>query len=416
MFILLWIKLNQYSFRTRLLAGLSVVLILILIASSVIFRLFYFDSLTRFTSKNTKIYFQLDLRHGSDNFYKIKLIDAILKQYGISDIDRHLINSQLAIICDESDNDLNCGLLIKTEKKSEIISYLKDMQANFKELRSDTVIISDNVTWLKKIKKSHNPFIYLKYQSAIFRYDALTLAINQPKVLTNEISKGLYFNNLSKTAKFKGEITPAGLILLPKKLDNIFFAHNDEKSDKEPANCDININSETGADSKLAQLMPILSQPYNLCLNKINSTDNIYNDYEFTLTSDQLLDSPENIEQLEKRLLNLASLIQPKQKTYYLKDGTRISEFVSNNNNLAFISATSSRSIPLLSGNNLFYYETKGKLIVSNQEISSIKINFPTSDANSARIRINALPAGQIKDILSDFSYLIINDDKIILK
>jgi len=416
MFILIWIKFNQYPFRTRLLAGLSVAFILIFIIGIILFCRYCFNDLARYTSKNTKIYFQADLRHGSDNFYKIKLIDSILNQYGLEDIDRHLINSRLAIICDESANNLNCGLLIKSDNKSEIARYLKAKQAGFRELKSGAVIISDDDYWLNSVKKSHNPLIYFKYQSTLYRNSSLTLVINQPTILNNGISKGLYFSNLSKSAKFKGEITTAGLIILPKKLNNAFFSSKNEISMSRSLDCDIYVSSENGVGQKLALLMPILSQPYDICLNKTNSTGNIYNDYEFTIISDQLPDSAEKIAQLENKLLDLASLIQPKQKVYYLKDGTKILEFVSNNNNLSFISTTSTRSIPLLGDRNLHYYESMGKLIISNQEICSIKMNFPESDANYAIIRISALPAGQIQNILSGFSYLILNKDKIMIK
>ncbi|MFA6526762.1 MAG: hypothetical protein WCT26_05155 [Candidatus Buchananbacteria bacterium] len=373
-------------------AGLSVCFVFILILATSYYRIFLFDDLARYSSKNTEIYLHLDNRGASDNFYKIKVTDAILKSFHINDLDRHLIGSELAIICDNYSGDLVCGLIIQARKTDELEKYLADKRIIFRSMDKNTIIIGADASWLKVIKKSYNPFRYLESQSAYGKFGALTLVINQPTILTSEISKVIKLSGLDNSSKFNGAISNSGLIFKPASLSNIFSPASVRSLI--PASCDIEINSSKGS----------------LCANRSGLSGDLLEDFDFTLSSPQL--SKENTIKFEKFFLNLASYSQPAQKVYYLNDGTKIIELRPNAAN-AFSGASSTKTIRLKQ-KTLYYTNSESGLTISN--IIGLKGPSSKDIGGYLSVRINALPKGQIKDILSEFSYLTANDNQIILR
>lgn len=429
MFALLLIKFNQLAIRTRLMAGLSVGLIFIIILAASYYRIFLFDNLARYGSKNTEIYLHLDNRGVSDNFYKIKVTDAILKSFHINDLDRHLIGSELAIICDDYAAELDCGLIIQAKKPETLEKYLADKQIVFRSMNKNTIIIGADASWLKVIKKSYNPFRYLESQSAYGKFGAMTLILNQPAKMQNEIAKILHLSDLKNGIKLNGAITGRGIIFKSFGLAAPFSSIKSSLTDglSDPV-CDIMINSNRGYQSKIlsgyilqlfagnyASALPNLTgKQFNLCMDKTASSGNLIKDYDITIESSSKLDAA-GIIALDKLLLNLAARSQPTAKTSYLNDGTKISELFAKPENFSFESASGTKSIKINDSISINYSNSEAGLAVSN------KIGIKTSGSdklpdNHISIRINVLPKGQIKDILSEFSYLVATDNQILLK
>jgi|GEM_PF-1964934 len=429
MFALLLIKFNRYPLRTRLLAGLSVVLILTLLIAAAYYRFRCYDRLSCFTSPATAVYLHLDWRDLPENFYKIKLADAIFEPFGLADLDRHLIQRESAVICDEYRNELACGLIIQTDQIGKLQEYLAGRQLDFKKLNSNSLIISQNDAWLKTVKRSFNLFRYFRYQSAVGRFGALTLAFNQPELLNNEIGRTISLAGIGRFTKLNGAVAASSLIFnaghwnfpffQPAKVKNIATA---------PAGCDIFINSGNGIKAEplanhLERLIAgsaavetdFLIQPFAACLRRTGSTGNPLNDYGWTLVYNQSV-KPETEQKIEKILLNLAAKIQPRQKNLYLTDGTRVAELFPNNRNLSFVSATGTRAILLSAGKNLYYTTSSAGLLISNEPFGANSLNLSEKYPNLASVRIDSLPQNQIKRLLSGFSYLLASDKQIIVR
>ncbi|MFA5020886.1 MAG: hypothetical protein WC517_02375 [Patescibacteria group bacterium] len=429
MFALLLIKFNRYPLRTRLLAGLSVVLILTLLITAAYYRFRYYDRLSRFTSPNTIAYLHLDWRDMPENFYKIKLADAILEPFGLADIDRRLLQRESAVICDEYRNELVCGLIIQTDQINELQKYLVSEQINFKKLNSNSLIASQNDAWLKTVKRSFNFFRYFRYQSAVGRFSALTLALNQPRLLNNELGRTLYLAGVEHFIKLNGSAAAASLVF---EFDNWLIAPFRSAKIKNtatvPAGCDIFISSNDGIGAKpltnyLGRLIAgptaaetdFLIQPFTACLRRTGSTGNVLNDYGWTLASNQPI-GPETEQKIEKLLLSLAARLQPRQKNLYLSDGTRVAELFLDNRNLSFVSATGTRAILLSAGQNLYYATSSAGLLISNEPFGANFLNLSEKYPNYASVKINSLPQNQIKRLLSEFSYLLASDKQIIVR
>jgi len=431
MFALLLIKFNQLSIRTRLLAGLSVGLILILLASIAYYKAFCYDDLSRYTSKNTQVYFHLDNRSTPDNFYKIKVTDALLKPFGLSDLNRHLIGSELAVVCDNFSNELDCGLIIQARQAAGVNKYLTDKHIVFRQLDPDIFIVSPRGNWLKTVKKSINPFRYLRYQSTVGHYGSLTMVFNQPSQLTDEISKASYLVGLNGSAKFSGAIANSGITIRTASLRNAFSFGSAKFSSENSVStsCDVFINSKNNSISKTlnsyifslftgitssTDATSFLNRHFGLCMNKTGSTGDLIKDYDVLIKSDQQLDDPD-IKTLETILLNLASYSEPEIKTSYLNDGTKIIELKSAPENLSFINASGTRSIGLNGDKSLYYSNTASGLIISDK-IGLDKASEQKFSGDYLSVRINSMPAGQIKDILSAFSYLSASQGQMTIK
>jgi len=429
MFALLLIKFNRLAIRTRLIGGLSVGLVFILLAAFSAYAVFFFDDLSRYASENTEIYLHLDKRNAPDNFYSIKLADAMLAQFRLDDLDRHLAGSESAVLCDSYAGELACGLIIQTGQTEKFSQYLAAKHIIFRKLTGGTFIVGQNSDWLGTIKKSHNPFRFLKFQSTVGRYGALTIGISQPLILNDEISKTIHFSGAKSFAKFNGAITSQGIAIKTAGFADMFSFGNGQikSSNGIDAACDLMVISDHGFDSdplnasisglflNTASTTDLINQPFSFCANKINSTGNFIDDYDFILGSDQPIDS-NGIVQLERILLNLASKSQPSVKKYYLDDGTKISELFSNPDGLTFESATSSKRIRLSESKTLFYSNSSsGGLIVSNK-IGLIMPNNRPDNKNYLSLRISSLPDSPTKEILSDFSYLSAIDGQAVIR
>lgn len=429
MFALLLIKFNQLAIRTRLMAGLSVGFIFVIVLAASYYRIFLFDDLARYGSKNTEIYLHLDNRGAPDNFYKIKVIDAILKSFHINDLDRHLIGSELAVLCDNYASEHDCGLIIQTKKTDALEKYLVDKQIVFRSMNKNTIIIGADTSWLKVIKKSYNPFRYLRNQSAYGKFGAMTLVLNQPINLQNEIAKILYLGNLKSSIKLNGAITGQGIIFQSNGFSVPFASIKSSlPNGLSDWTCDIMINSADGYQSKILSgyilqlfagnytpaLPDLTGKRFNLCMNRVASSGDLLKDYDITIKSSDELDAA-GIIALEKLLLNLAARSQPTAKTSYLNDGTKISELFSRPENFSFESASGTKSIKINDSISINYSNSESGLAISNK-ISMKAPNMDKLPDDFIFIRINALPKGQVKDILSEFSYLAASDNQIILR
>lgn len=428
MFALLLIKFNRLTVRARLFGGFSAGLILLLLAAIASYSAFCFDDLSRYASKNTLIYLHLDNRSAPDNFYKLKVTDAILKPFRMDDLHRRLLGSEIAVMCDEFNGQMECGLILQTKQAAGTRKFLTDNHLVFRQLDYGAFIVGQPENWLKTVKKSRNPFAFLKYQSALGRYGSLTLVLRQPQPLNNHLSKIISLADFGDAAKFNGSIANGGIFIKPAGFGGILPALPEKAQDKNEAVCDISIRSINGRtaapldDFMIRSLTAststlageFLGRRFSLCMNKTGSTGNLILDYDISLRSDRQLDDQQR-QKLEAMLLGLASKAVPGIKMSYLTDGTKILEIRAKPENFAFESASGTRSIALISGKSLFYSNTASGLIIGNK--AGIDSIYSLKSANNyLSIRINSMPQGQIKDILSDFSYISASNGQISLR
>ncbi len=431
MFALALIKFNRLSIRTRLLAGLSVGLIFLLLISIIGYKIFCFDELSRYASIDTEVYLHLDNRDSADNFYRLKLTDSLLDKFKLTGLDRHWLGSEMAVICDNYSKNLVCGLVIQTNKPNNLRNYLTANHYEFIELSDNIYILGADAAWLKSIKASYNPFRYLSYQGEIGRYGALTIVINRPFNLGDDLQQIFKLGNIKTSAKFSGTINNSEILIKPEGLKNILPVglKNIKTLTPDNSNCDLQINSKISAISSAfsiyllnfatitaSTITPKMPNDYfNLCLNKTGSSGNLIADYDILWQSSKQLDSPK-IQTLENELLNLATKNNPIEKTSYLDDGTRISElFPSDPASFSFQSASGTKFIKLNDTKNLYYSNSGAGLMISNNP-GLILQNYKQNTDQSIFLKLNSLPSGQIKDIFSDFSFLTVIDNQIILR
>ena len=169
MFILLYLKSSSLNYRTRLLAGLSVLIVFFLIILMIIMRLFVFAEFSRYISLNTFFYLNYN-RSIADNFYSLKIDETLLQSFRLAGLDRHWLGDELAVICDKYENHTQCGLIIQSPHQQQLEQYLASSTIIYRRLNNDTDIIGNNEPWLKAIKLSHNPFSYWRSQGSAGKF------------------------------------------------------------------------------------------------------------------------------------------------------------------------------------------------------------------------------------------------------
>jgi len=423
MLFLLYLKFFKLPIRTRLLAGLSVCLILLLIGLAIVLNIFAFDGLSHLASDKTVFYLHWNWRP-PDNFYRLKATDAILAKFGLSDFDRHQIASELAIVCDRHDSQVTCGLGIEAKQIKIIEQYLTDKKIDFRYLGKKIIVISNNKDWLNNLKISHNPLNYLKFQSGLSRYHELTVMVQTPPNLNSESAKLIYLLSFNQGQKINGLISTQGVILKKFELADLFSPPTLPAT--EQTDCDLIIetgkpkkNSLTefnftklfGQDSDLLALFD--SYPLAACLKKTGPGNNLLTDYGVNISSHTLLDNPAR-QKIEQGLIILASRLSPSSRSVYLNDGTKVVEFYPNIHNFEISRNGDTNTIDLYNGRKLVYKLSNQGLILSN---SADQASLAASGTNNYLFaRINNLPNTPIKKYLGDFSYLIANNNVLLIK
>jgi hypothetical protein len=423
-FSLLLIKFKSLNIRTRLLAGLSVCLVSAVIFIIPYYCLVVFDGLSRVASSKTVFYLHWNFRP-ADNLYRLKVTDSLLNKFGLQQFDRHLIGSELAIICDDYQKKLDCGLALKTNNSRATEKFLADHKIVYKKLKNKVFIIGGRSEWIKQVTLSYNPFNFLNLQSVIGQSNELTIAFRISNNLTNDLEKIFYLTGSDKTIKISGAITSKGIALRLAEHLNVF---KQSQSLRPPeADCDLFFlvakpikNGITDfilsqlIDQKNDLLSSFSNQPLAACLKKIGSANNLLTDYDINFRSPASLDNSAQAK-IEQALLRLASRLEPLQKTTYLNDGTKVIELFANTGGHTITKTSNAYSLKLADGREFNYSISESGFNLSNNPSNLNKI-LPAVQNNYFFVRINALPKSVWQKYLSDFSYLMADDSGLLIK
>lgn len=412
MFLLSWLQYQKQPLQTRLTAGFSALVIIVCLFLLIVCRFFIVDKVSLYADPQTVLYLKMETG-GRDDYYKNKIIESLLAEYGLADLDRHWLNQELAVTCSSPANHLDCRLIIRSGKASKIKDYLRGQQIAFQNPARDIIIVGDAS---QTAKKSHNPFFYWQFQDGLFKKDLL-LVLRPPQKLSSELEKGLAF--LPKNLKLRGQTSNQGIVLaafgnrqikpleiLP--VDLLIKTTADNK--KSTANWP-NLADNCLIDKDLANILS--SQNLVLTLTKKNADRNFLNGYDFFLSSGQQLKADDQ-KKLESFLLSLAQITESTEKNFYLNDGTKIT-LLNKNTSIAFAAEGNLMVLPLKNGNKLYYSNNNGLMAGDNQNFQPrLPDNLPDSYIFA---RIAGLPDNSpFKIFLKDFSFLEITDKAIVIR
>jgi hypothetical protein len=414
MFTLIYLIFKQASIRARLTAGISVLVVLILILSSSFIVLTAFG-FPRYTTNQTTFYLQLKLK-GNDNHYGLKVINTILNNFRLLNLDRHLLKDELAVTCDSVENIFNCSLLIKTDQISELEKFLNDNYLTFRQLSNDTFVIGNHPD---KIKKSYNPFTYLKFHP-LLESPGLFLVARQPTSYYSPAEKLL--RPINGKIKLSGETTNKNLILKPAT----FFNHFQKATTHSLTETDLDffIRLETiepllkGLENIYGQTLELKAELSNklkqtevlLLLSKNELNDNAFDYYDFSIELKNNFSNEEQAE-LAKAIAASMAVLYPTVETLTLSDGTKIN-----------LLKTNTKLQPEPVENNYLIKLSENRQITLVQEadqliIQSTEINREIESSENIFIRLNSLPENDfIKKLLREFNFLSIFSDEIVIR
>jgi hypothetical protein len=414
MFTLIYLIFKQASIRARLTAGISVLVVLILILTGSFILLTAFGS-HRYVNNDTVFFLSMKTQL-TDNQYGIKIINTILKPFELSDLDRHLIKKELTILCHSPSKIFYCNLIIRTDRSEELENYLKEKELSFIKKEKNIFVVGKNS---EKIIKSYNPFTYLKFHP-LLELPSLFLVARKPINYYSTAEKLL--RPINGKIKLSGETTNGNLILKPTTI----FNRSQKTASHSPA--------ETGVDLviKLETIEPLLESWANiygrslelkpelttklkqtsvlLLLKKNELVGNAFDYYNFSLQLNNNFSIEEQVE-LAKAIADSMAVLYPVVETLTLSDGTKIN-LLKTNTKLQPEPIENNYLIKLSENRQITLIQEADKLIIKSAEIRT-----ENESPESLFIRLNSLPEHNfIKTLLREFNFLSIFSDEIVIR
>lgn len=408
MLTILIIKFLRLPLKTRLIAGFSVLFLLILLSLLIIFKLFVFEQLSRLPNNDTLIYFHLNLdRQG--NLQQIKIVEQLLNDFDLSDLDRRLLGQELAFICGQENNTYACHLALLTTNQQLLAEYLQAKKIIFQQNKK--IFTIGQAGQLPAINKSRNPLSYLNYQSGI-PAQPITLTVKRPQKFTSAEEKLLSF--LPSDFKLTGTTENNQLVLGTKKLFDL------QKINSQDLDFILKITPDQSLTEKkwLGQntLGMIMDQSYGeifLAGKKVKDTGDLINDYQLFFSATK--QPTENIVALWKdTYAQLAGALLPAEKSVYLNDNTRV-KLLMPNSDPAFETEREINKIKTSEHQTLFYGRENNQFIAGNDQ------NFQPSaqdyESEFLFLRIASLSdSNLLKKYFSNYSFIILSGDSLLLE
>lgn len=423
MLSLLFIHFNKQNFRTRLLAGISVLAIISFLIIVIFFRAFLYDPLALYASKNTFFYLHLNI-DSKGNYYQTKLIDSIINNFDLTDFDRHQFKNELAVVCNQSIND-NCYLIFFPRDKKIAEQYFQNKKILYQTPGFKTLIIPLTANNNKILKKSWSPLVYWHYHSGLLK-DDLTLVLNQINKPHTINQKLLAF--LKPSLRLSGRINNRGIVL---KTLSFTATKSDWESDyldinNPPTDILINLINKSSLSPLLINYFNLISKNnagsiisllsdngFTLYIQKNGNSNDLLNNYKILITS-PAKPAGKDLAKIKATISEISGYLLPVEKNIYLNDGTKVT-LLNPNNNINSEQTEQSYKSPIGNEKNIYLNTSASGITISNDPGFQPKTS--NSNNNYGLIRISSLPNyNPIKQYLNEFSFLYFEENKIIIK
>ncbi|MFA6594325.1 MAG: hypothetical protein WCT16_03655 [Candidatus Buchananbacteria bacterium] len=442
MIALLIIKLKQISYRSRLLAGISVGVVFSLILINLLNGLNSNDKLAKFAGANTTFYLSVNLSSAEKSLAGLKVIDRLLADYQLTDFNRHWLKSNLGQVCLADNNNQSCFLLFDAAKSSKVRDYL--VQKNIPYRRWGGIFaVADNQEKLKSLKTVWL-FSPLKLQDKLNRPRDITVYLrpqtgNSPKTLKITSLAITKRGGLAWHGKFSGSTInltgdqhsfplwswPLISVGQPPQTDNDadfililsepakFFRQwyktilsSLPKDYRLQEKITAQLKKSYGFDLADQFWFQLISEPLTIIAKSRSATGtDLLNDYDLALFLSAKSDlSVENAKKIETIMKKLVSRRQPQVKTIYLSDGTPVTELLSGGEPQES-SSTDGKRVFANSDQSftLFYSLQNGRLELGNNLLW--RISPPPFNNDYLKINLQTFRT-YVSPVLSDFNWL----------
>ncbi len=417
MLTLIFLFYQRLSFRTRLIAGISVLAIITIIFGSIIIYQEVLTGLHRYTNNQTVFYLELNLKK-NDNLYGSIIINRLLADFELINLDRNLLTNNLALSCDSANRLFKCQLIFKTNSPSSVVEFLTEQEINFSKLSKNTFVIGRN---LDNIKKNYNPLVYLNYKTW-FNNPAILIITKQPTNLFSKPEKLL--KQLDKNLKLTGVTSENNLKLKTIGLSNIFYRKNTQElenlnyydfffnSQNQKNWLPKILNSVTLKKTEEIKKLNQLNSDLTIILKQKVSSSKTIKDYDFFIKLETEI-SEDNQEALKELLLELAQLFNPLQEIKIFSNNDRLI-LLKKNNNLNVKSIEGLNFIELSNDQRLFIEITDRYLTLTNQFYFQVENEMPR---DYIFINLKTLSDNNFfNHLLTDFQTLEVINNQLILK
>lgn len=423
MLSLIFLYFRKQDYRTRLLAGVSVLAMAIAIFALAFFKFFIYSPLARYASADTVFYLHLKLSK-QGNYYQTGIINSIADHFQLENFDHHYPKKEIAVICGKDPAD--CHFIFFAENKKISERYFQENKISYKLSDGNVFFIPLSRKEQAKPKKTWNPLVYLRYQGWSPANDMI-LSLSQNRQPQTADQKILAF--MDNGTRLAGRTSNQGIIMGAKgvSISNADWQKINEKIERNQFDILINLTPKSHFNESLAnyldsfkmiqggQTMQLLSQAgFSLFMNRNNSdSQNLLDSYAIFMNLHNI-PSADSLERLKSTISGISASILPREKNLYLNDGTKVT-ILSYAEKLPLIQSGEYLESPIGNDSNIFL-----KLATSTVSIGNDRNFQPTTEdkgSDYCLIKISRLPAlNPIRKYLENFSFLYFDQQKIIIK
>jgi len=439
-----YFKLKNISSRGRVIA-LSVVggvFVLLLLFS--IWQRNFSDTLIKYAPTDTDLYVhfsrpKINSAEKIDQIINNIFIDLALPDYESLDIDR-----EVAVLGRLQNNQIQYGLIIKTNRPAKFKKLLTDAKLNYRPLTFNRFVVADQ-NWLETYQPDKNNFIRTNIAQRFHPLSSINIYVSSQFLATVTSDLNLNFvhlflknehNDLAVSFKAKGDdlkMFAGGILSVVRSADE--FIAQDLKptiaGDLVLATTDAHLllnNWQNNLKNISADdYQQFIASQLNTNLNTYLSVDNrqlflvalkngpqsgwLFDDYDFYISLENLYS-----EKVEEILKNIIANRYPIIKSVYLSDGTKVSELLPDPEQFSFVNKNGLKYLYAPDNQFILIYKSEGNnTIISNSE-SLINQNWPQFDGNYLRFNSSFLPDNSFTKYLKLFNVLEISERGIILK
>ncbi|MEK7653590.1 MAG: hypothetical protein AAB358_03875 [Patescibacteria group bacterium] len=409
------------------------------------------DTLVDFVPSDAAVYFHLSLPQLNRSVGIENLVHQILADAGLADFPLNDIKREIGIVGRIKDNKLNFSYLVRTDRPKRLAEFLNDKKLNYKFLRSDLALLSQDLSADFKAGKENQIAIKTKNQFSNFETIRIYLRREAVGYFDDDLLKSVigflpatgddFF--LSARAKNGGlKITSLGekkikpkkskpvalqsdfdLIFSTNELDKILKPLKGSAADSSfwgliwqsyikrgESRYGLDLSGSLADELKRGKMLFLLSPRATSFLPAVFSR-------QFYLSFSLSQPMGENeVKEMEEVLKKLMAWSYPKEKAVFLSDGTKIVELMPDISRFSFTDENGVKAIDSPDGQTkIFYQKTDNFLAISNS-FDLLGRDFSAVNWDYLKIKFQLLPINTFWRYLVGFKVVEFLNGEVSLK
>ncbi len=439
-----YFKLKNISKRGRVIALSIVGGVFILLTLLAIWNRNFADTLISYVPDDAVLYIHFSQPKINSSTKIDQVLAKIFSDFGLADYDFLDINREVAVVGRLKNDQVEYGLIFKTDRPSKVKKILTDTKLQYKSLSYNTFLLADD-NWTSDYQKDQRNPAKLKAQKRFYHLSTINIYASAPffsidsgdlnlnmahLLLKNENNdlilsfkvKGselkIFYGGISSVVSPQSKFTAqnidgdiSGDIIF--SSSNFYTLLNNWKNNlKTTSEEDYNSFISSKLNTYLNTYLSADNRHVFLVANRNNNNSGwLFGDYDFYVSLEKIYAG-----KIEEILKGIMAERYPIIKNIYLSDGTKVAELVPDSEQFSFLDKNGVKYVYAPDGQFKLMYKSVGdNTVISNSE-SLINQNWQKSSSNYLKFKSDFLSDDDFGRYLKSFDELEISDRGLILK